>query len=85
MPTEVEIKTRYKKLHDDLSEAYYGGTSGLTKEEFDIQHGKVWNDMEAELIVEGYLSPPIPRRDLEVEIDDLRTRIKALEAKKEIL
>lgn len=56
--TEAEIKAKYKALHDTLAESYYGGTSGLTKEEFDIQHGKIWNDMEAELIAEGYRQPP---------------------------
>jgi len=79
MLTEIEIKAKYKKLHDDLSDAYYGGTSGLTKEEFDLQHGKVWNDMEAELIAEGYLTPPTPSRNLEAEIDALNIRLKALE------
>lgn len=79
MTTEIEIKAKYKKLHDDLSEAYYGGTSGLTKEEFDIRHGKVWADMEAELIAEGYLTPPPPPRDLEVEVDELKARVKELE------
>jgi len=57
MPTEQEIKANYKQLHDVLSESYYDGTSGLTKEEFDFQHGQIWNDMEALLIVEGYITP----------------------------
>lgn len=60
MLTEIQIKAKYKKLHDDLSEAYYSGESGLTKEEFDQQHGKVWSDMEAELIAGGFLTPPEP-------------------------
>jgi len=79
MPTEAEIKAKYKKLHDDLSESYYAGTSGLTKEEFDAQHGKIWADMEAELITEGHLKLGRPR-DLAKEIDELRTRIEKLEA-----
>ncbi len=58
MPTEAEIKAKYKNLHDTLSENYYAGTSGLTKEEFDIQHGKIWANMEAKLIAGGYLIPP---------------------------
>jgi len=58
MATEAEIKAYYKAFHDELSEAYYGGTSGLTKEQFDLQHGQIWDDMTAELIAEGYLMPP---------------------------
>ncbi|MBA7577926.1 hypothetical protein ES708_19782 [subsurface metagenome] len=49
MKTEKQIKTRYKKLHNKLSERYYAGTSGLTKEEFNRQHNKIWKDMETEL------------------------------------
>jgi len=60
MPTEAEIKAKYKVQHDTLSASYYAGTSGLTKEEFDFQHGKIWSDMEAELIAEGYLTSPSP-------------------------
>lgn len=58
MPTEAEIKAKYKALHDTLSESYYAGTSGLTKEEFDLQHGQIWNDMRGELIQYGYIIPP---------------------------
>lgn len=79
--TAEKIKTKYKTLHDELSEAYYAGTSGLTKEEFDLQHGKIWADMEAELIAEGYRQPPEPVRDAFVEIDDLKVRVKKLEKK----
>lgn len=82
MPTEAEIKAKYKMLHDELSDAYYAGTSGLTKEEFDFQHGKVWTDMETELIAEGYLTPPIPPRDLEAEIDVLKAKVRKLEKRR---
>lgn len=81
MPIEAEIKAKYKKLHDDLSDAYYGGTSGLTKEEFDIQHGKIWGDMETELIAEGFMLPLEPARDLPAEMDDLKARVEKLERK----
>ena len=79
MLAEKEIKEKYKKLHDELSTGYYTGTSGLTKEQFDLQHGKVWADMEAELIAGGFILPPILPRDLEAEIDDLKARIEKLE------
>lgn len=58
--TEEEIRAHYKELHDTLSASYYAGTSGLTKEEFDLQHGHIWADMKAELTPEGYEPPPDP-------------------------
>jgi len=58
MASEAEIRASYKLQHDELSADYYAGTSGLTKEEFDTQHGQIWNDMESELIAEGYRQPP---------------------------
>ncbi|GAI40765.1 unnamed protein product [marine sediment metagenome] len=78
--TEAEIIAKYKALHDTLSERYYGGTRDLSKEQFDAQHGKIWSDLEAELIAAGYRQPPEPVRDLPTEIDDLDRRIKDLEA-----
>ena len=61
MPSEQEIKANYKAQHDTLAASYYGGTSGLTKEQFDIQHGQIWGNMKAELIANGYLTPLIPK------------------------
>ena len=71
MPIEKEIKTKYKELHDLLSESYYN-FHNISKEAFDAQHGQIWADMETELIVEGYLTTPEPPRDLLAEIDELR-------------
>ncbi len=78
MPTIEKMKTKYKELHDLLSESYYN-FHNLSKSEFDIQHGKIWSDMEAELIAEGFLIPPEPPRDLLAEIDDLKTRLEKLD------
>lgn len=83
MPTEAEIKANYKAQHDALSEGYYAGTSGLTKEQFDQQHGQIWSDMEATLIAAGYLIPPVPARDLAAEVDELKEKVKKLEVKNE--
>lgn len=77
MVTREGIRAKYKKLHDDLSEAYYGGTSGLSKEEFDFQHGKIWSDMEDELIAEGYSSPPEPSLSTHISIIDAIDTSKA--------
>lgn len=79
MPSKSEIIAKYKALHDTLSERYYGGTRGLSKDEFDAQHGKIWSDMEAELIAAGYRQPPEPVRDLAADLDDHEARLKALE------
>ena len=79
MPTEKEIKDNYKAQHDILTKNFYAGISGLTKEQFDLQHGKVWADMEAELIAGGFITlPPLPR-DLEAELDALKTKVEKLE------
>lgn len=61
MPTEAEIKAKYSLLHDELSDSYYLRHE-LTKEEFDLQHGNLWINMETELIAEGYL-PQVPDPD----------------------
>lgn len=79
--TEKEIRDNAKQAHDTLSESYYSGKSNLTKEQFDLQHGQVWSDMEAELIAGGYLTIPLPSRDLAKEIDDLKARMGKLEIK----
>ena len=76
MPTEKEIKNTHKQLHDDLSEIYYDGTMGLTKEEFDIQHGMIWDTMRDELVAAGHLTIPEPPRDLAAEIDELKAKLK---------
>lgn len=77
--TEKQIIAEYKRLHDDLSKIYYDGTMGLTKEEFDAQHGLIWASMEAELIAEGYIILPEPPKDLAAEVTALEARIIKLE------
>ncbi len=81
MITEKQIKSKWKEQHDILSNAYYAGTSGLTKEEFDSQHGAIWEMMESDLIEDGYRIIPEPPRDLVAEIDDLKARLVKLEVK----
>jgi len=63
MKTEQEIIETAKKLHDQLTEAYYE-RHVMTKEEFDIAHGQIWDGMEAELIAGGYRQPPVDYREL---------------------
>ena len=79
MQTEKEIKTNFKKLHDDLSDIYYDGTMGMSKEEFDNQHGMIWDTMRDELIAGGFITVPPPPRDLKAEIDELKIKVDALE------
>ena len=78
MTKEQGIKAKYQEQHDTLSKLYYSGASRLSKKQFDIQHGKVWADMEAELIAEGLIAIPEPPRDLAAEIDELRTEVRKL-------
>ena len=79
--TEAEVKTYYKALHDDLSESYYAGTSGLTKEQFDYEHAKIWDDMQKELILEGYIIVGEPAMDIPKEINEIKGRLNILERK----
>lgn len=46
---EKAITARAKAKHDALSKRYYAGHGQLTKEEFDQQHGKIWNDLADDL------------------------------------
>ena len=81
--TEKEIKEKYKKLHDDLTNIYYKQEpiGQLSKEDFDDSHGQIWTSMDAELIEGGYKTPFEPPRDLIAEIDELKEKIKELEKK----
>jgi len=84
MATEAEIKARYKEIHDNLSEDYYKNHL-MSKEDFDFYHGQNWNDMEAELIAEGYLKPPEPVRDALAEIDELKAEQDEINEKLNLL
>jgi len=46
--SEIEIKARYLKLHNNLSDRYYNKHE-LTLRQFNEQHAQIWNDMEIEL------------------------------------
>ena len=43
-----------------------------------------WADIEAQWAIEAAKPPPAPPRNMEQEIDDLKTRITALETKQEV-
>lgn len=75
--TEAEIKANYKELHDLLSESYYNFYN-ISKEEFDSQHGAIWDNMEAELLAGRFIKLPEPPRDLLAEIDNIKTRLEFL-------
>ena len=51
MPREEQIKATYKRVHDELSEVYYGQEpeGQLGKDEFDTLHGQIWDTMRDEL------------------------------------
>ena len=79
--SEKEIRDKAKLVHDTRSATFYAlSPKGRkkAKAKFDLDHGKIWSDMEAELLAAGYLTIPKPPRDLEAEIDELRTEIEKL-------
>ena len=80
MPTKAEIKANHKKIHDSLSEDYYKNHL-MSLDDFNYYHGQNWNDMEAELIAEGYIKPPDPVVDPIARIGALEARIEMLEKK----
>ena len=52
--------------------------------EFNLKHGEIWRNHEAELIARGFMEPPVepgPIRDLAQEIDALREEVEKLKAK----
>ncbi len=77
---EKDIRNKYRRIHDNLSEDYYDKHL-MSKEDFDYYHGENWNALEAELIAEGYLILAEPARDLAQEIDELKDEVKALKDK----
>ena len=72
---EAEIKAKYIQAHNELEKQYYKHRL-ITKEEFDLLHGQNWNDMEAELIAEGYRKPSEPVRDAFAEIDKINEKLE---------
>ncbi|MCW3992755.1 MAG: hypothetical protein NWE79_08590 [Candidatus Bathyarchaeota archaeon] len=54
MPTMKEIRAKYKGIHDGLSDQFYFQKS-IDKMTFDTLHAKCWNDMQQELLDNGYL------------------------------
>lgn len=76
---KAELTRSYQKAHAELSDAFYAGETGLTKAQFDFQHGKIWSGYEAALIAAGHRPAPTLPRDLAAEIDSLEGRIRKLE------
>ena len=79
MATIKELKTVFKTTHDTLSASYYAGTSGLTKEQFDTEHAKVWKDLDIAVKGASDYVAPVPPRNLEAEIDALTAKVAKLE------
>ena len=77
---EKEIKARYLKTHDELSEDYYKNKL-MSEAEFIEYHWQNWNDLEAELIAEGYRQPHEPEMDYKTEILKLKDEIEKLKVK----
>lgn len=58
--------------------------AGKLLDDFNLAHGQIWKEHEAELISNGFMKapiPPEPERDLVTEIDELKARVEQLEKK----
>ena len=97
MPTKDEIDRKYIDWANALEANYFNIIDeglptqyrvlkeGKSIDDFNQEHGKIWRSHQAELISEGFMevpSPPEPVRDLAAEIDDLKTRVELLEARR---
>ena len=76
--TKDEIIAEHVKIHEELEVRYYKEGS-LAKEEFDLFHGENWNNLEASLILHGFLEPRGIIRHLDEELDELKERVRKLE------
>ena len=90
--TKDEIDTKYLDQANQLEAEFFDIVldgvgqrrvlkEGKSIEEFNLKHGEIWRNHEAELIAGGYLTLPKPPRNLEAEIDVLKTEIEKLEKK----
>jgi len=61
--------------------ASYHERQEISHEQYHIQLNVEGERYKAELIAEGYLSPPSPPRDLATEIDTIKTDIEAIKTK----
>lgn len=73
------IIATFKAQHDILTIDYYTGVSGLTKEQFDQEHGQIWQDLDNELVASGFKQLPGPALDVGKELLRLKVRIDKLE------
>lgn len=83
MQMKAEIDQKYRDIHDELGERYYQRQE-ISKEDFDRLHGELWNNYEQELINAGLVVEPKLPRDLEAEIDELKTKVGKLEKSGEV-
>lgn len=81
MTTKEEITARYQAIHDDITNQYYQ-LKKIDKVTFDQLHSQCWQDLDKELILSGFKEAPQPSRDIVAELDELKTRLAALEAAK---
>ena len=83
MVTELELKEDYLQQHSDLEFLYYAMGS-MDKATFDTQHGQLWKNFDVDMIAAGFRLPPVPPRDMVAEFDELKAKVLALEAAKEM-
>lgn len=77
---QKQIDQKYRKQHSDLETRYYKNGE-ISKEEFDLLHGELWDSHKNELVEAGLITIPEPPRDLKTELDELKARVKSLEGR----
>lgn len=80
MVTLKETRLKYKEIHDELAAVYYPlKRAGLVDTEleaiFITSHAENEANREAELKTASDYIEPVPPRDLEAEIDELKARL----------
>lgn len=91
-----EIDQKYQDQHKQMEKDYLdiidlGLPSqhsvlqvGKSIDDFNLAHGQLWQNHEAELIASGFMEPALPPelpRDLAAEIDELKQEIDKLKVK----
>lgn len=80
MKTREQIDTEHNTNTQDIRASYHDRQE-ISHEDYHIQLNTENERYEAELIAEGYLSPPSLPRDFGVEIDAIKVDIKDIKEK----
>lgn len=78
---QADIRKKYKRLHDDLTECFYQ-RGEMSQSEFDAEHHRMWADIEVELkLADDYVEPGLSETDMILQrIAELEKRVTSIEA-----